>query len=299
MNSIFEKTEEYIYEGNRSCAGCGLSLAFRLAMKALGEKTIIVVPACCFTVYTGVFPFSPIKVPVINTAFETTAAVASGIEAALKVKNKKDINVVGWAGDGGTFDIGLQSLSAACARNANIIYVCYDNEAYMNTGTQGSGATPYKALTTTTPIKGKTHNKKDLIGIIRAHNIPYIATASPSYPQDLFNKFEKAKTIYGTKFIYILSPCPPGWGYETDKTVLLGRLAVQSGLFDLFEIENGILNLTAESKSMLENKKIKKDVSEYLKLQKRFSHINDDDVQLYRNFVNEKWNNYFKMFEKK
>lgn len=284
---------EYILPGNRACSGCALTLAFRTAIKALGKNTILTVPAGCFTVLLGMYPISTASVPILNTAFETTASSASGIIAALKVlKKDKEITVVGWAGDGGTVDIGLQALSAAAERNTNFIYVCYDNEAYMNTGTQRSGSTPQKALTTTTPFTGKKEFKKDMIEIMRAHHIPYIATAVPSYPNDLFKKFVKAKSIEGTKYIHILNPCPPGWGYSTEKTVEIGKMAVKTGMFDLFEIENDIIKFTSETENIFKNKGPKHKVTEYLKSQKRFGILNEKDIELIQNSINAKWEKY-------
>ncbi|HPP87264.1 MAG TPA: thiamine pyrophosphate-dependent enzyme [bacterium] len=275
IKQITELSEqEYLLCGTRACSGCGLAIAYRHALKALGKNTIIVIPACCATVLQGMYPVSSAQVTIVNTAFETTASAAAGIYAGLQAtKNKHNFNVVGWAGDGGTVDIGLQALSAAAERNDNIIYVCYDNEAYMNTGTQRSGATPENALTTTTPLFGKQHKKKDIIKIMEAHNIPYIATCSPAYPVDLYNKFLKAKSIQGFKFIYIFIPCPPGWGFNPAQTIKIGKLAAECGIFELFEIINGEKIYNGITERIKNNKQPKKNPVEYYSLQMRFKNL--------------------------
>jgi len=266
--------EEYLYPGNRACAGCGASLAYRHALKALGSKTIVVVPAGCVTVIHGMYPRTSVNVPVMHTAFETTAACASGVAAAMEVQGRDDVTVVGWAGDGGTVDIGLQALSGAAERNTDFIHVCYDNEAYMNTGTQRSGATPCGVRTTTTPGSGKAEHKKDIIMIMAAHNIPYIATACASYPLDLYEKFLKAKQIKGTRYIHILCPCPPGWGYQPPDSIEVGRAAVLSGVFSLFEIENGRLRFSGSSR-----REPTYDIESYLKAQGRFRSFSEEQIE--------------------
>ena len=210
--------EEYLLKGNAACAGCGAAISLRLLFKALGNKVILIVPACCTTVIQGPYPYTSVKVPLLNIVFEATGAAASGIVAALKKRGIEDVTVVGWAGDGGTADIGIQALSGAAERGTNFIYICYDNEAYGNTGMQRSGATPFGAWTTTTPT-GKREHKKDVPMIMAAHGIPYVATAIPSYPMDFIKKLRKAKEMKGTKYIHILSPCPTGWRYPGSKTV--------------------------------------------------------------------------------
>ncbi len=269
--------EEYIFPGNRTCAGCGAALAYRHALKALGHRTIVVVPAGCVTVLHGMYPRSSVNVPVLHTAFETTGAAASGVVAALEVQGRTDITVVGWAGDGGTADIGIQALSGAAERNTNYIHVCYDNEAYMNTGTQRSGATPSGVRTSTTPGMGKAEPKKDMVLIMAAHQIPYVATACTSYPLDLYAKFIKAKGIQGTKYIHILCPCGPGWGYQPEDTIEMGRLAVRTGIFPLFEIEEGRVRLSGPSR-----REPSYDVESYLKAQKRFRDFTSEQIEAAR-----------------
>ncbi len=269
--------------GNVACQGCGANIAMRHALKALGRDTVITIPACCWTVIDGPFPYSSVGVPNFHTAFATAASTAAGIRAAFDVLGKKP-NVVAWAGDGGTYDIGLGTLSGAAERNDDMIYVCYDNEAYMNTGVQRSSATPLGAWTTTTPVeRPKQSVKKDIISIMAAHRIPYIATASISYVEDLIAKFEKAKNIKGMRFILILSPCPAGWKYSPQLTVKLARLAVQSRVFPLLEIKNGVdwkLNMEITRP---------KPVADYLKLQGRFKHLNAVGIAKIQRNVDRDW----------
>jgi pyruvate ferredoxin oxidoreductase beta subunit len=289
--------EEYLYPGFGGCPGCGSFLALRHVMKALGKKTIFVIPAGCIAATTGLFPKTPFKVPMFETAFETTASLASGVIAALKIKRKEDVTVVGFAGDGGTYDIGIQALSGAAERGENLLYICYDNEAYMNTGTQRSGATPLGATTTTTPIIGKQQHKKDMPLIMVAHKISYVATACSSYPHDLFKKVTKAKEKKGTRYIHILCPCPSGWGFDTKRTVEIGKLAVQSGIWTLYEIEDGTFKLTGPSRGLIDQSK-RKSIREYLKTQGRFSHLTEDKIETLREWVNNQWKNYEKLSRK-
>ncbi len=201
--------DELLTSGNVACAGCGASLSMRLALKGLGKPTVLAVPACCWTIIPGAWPLSIMDVPFFHCAFETTAATISGIKAAYRKRGMDDICVVGWAGDGGTFDIGIQALSGTAERNDDVLYVCYDNEAYMNTGIQRSGATPIGSWTTTTPVKNpKSEQKKDIDAIMIAHKIPYLATATAAYPHDMIAKFKKARSIKGMRFIHLFAACP-------------------------------------------------------------------------------------------
>jgi len=275
-------TQEYILPGNRTCAGCGAALAYRHALKALGPKTIVVVPAGCVTVLHGMYPRASVNVPVLHTAFETTGAAASGVVAALEAQGRDGICVVGWAGDGGTADIGIQALSGAAERNTNYLHVCYDNEAYMNTGTQRSGATPCGVRTATTPGTGKAEQKKDMVMIMAAHGIPYIATACTAYPMDLYEKFVKARTIHGTKYIHILCPCGPGWGFDPADSIGIGKLAVKTGVFNLFEIEAGKLQFNGPSK-----REPTYEVEAYLTPQKRFRKFTEDQIEGTRQWAKE------------
>ncbi len=276
--------EEYMGPGHLACQGCGAALAMRYALKALGPNTSMDFPACCWSVIDGPFPHSSLQVPLFHTAFETAASTAAGVKAGYDMLGKTDVNVVAWAGDGGTYDIGIQALSGAAERNDDIIYVCYDNEAYMNTGIQRSGSTPLKAWTTTTPVKHpEDRPKKRLVDIMAAHRIPYIATVSIAYPEDMVRKFKKAKEIKGTRFILVISPCPPGWKTRPEDTIKLARLAVQTRIFPLLEIYNGL-----EWKLSMDIKK-PVPVLEYLKLQGRFRHLTEEDVKMIQENVDREW----------
>ncbi|NIU38826.1 pyruvate synthase subunit beta [Candidatus Bathyarchaeota archaeon] len=285
--------EEYFLPGNATCAGCGLSIAIRLAYKALGPRTVFVVPACCASVIHSPFPNTAFASPCLNIAFEAAAAAASGVVAAYEKKGVKDVTVLAWAGDGGTADIGIQALSGAVERGTNFIYVCYDNESYMNTGIQRSGSTPYGAWTTTTPT-GKKQHKKDVPLVIAAHDIPYVATACISYPLDFISKLRKAKEIKGPKYIQILTPCPPGWRFATEKTLETGRLAVQTGMWALFEVEHGEFQLSRPSSRLLDKSK-RKSIEEYLKSQGRFRHMTSDDVEALQIWIDRSWEKYKKL----
>jgi pyruvate ferredoxin oxidoreductase beta subunit len=286
-------TEEYLLPGHSACSGCGATVAIRLAQKALGPKTVFVVPACCTSVLQSAFPFTAFDTPCLNIAFEAAAAAASGVVAAYETRGLKDVTVLAWAGDGGTVDIGLQALSGAAERGTNFIYVCYDNEAYGNTGFQRSGSSPYGSKTTTTPT-GKREHKKDVPMIMAAHGIPYVATACISYPLDFVNKLKTAKTIVGTKYIQILTPCPPGWRYSTEKTIEMGRLAVQTGMWALFEIDHGNFTLNPPS-AVLVDKTKRKPIEEYLKDQGRFGQMSPSDINELKRWIDESWEKYKKL----
>jgi pyruvate/2-oxoacid:ferredoxin oxidoreductase beta subunit len=274
---------ELLDSGHLACPGCGAPLAMRLVLKELGEKTIVVLPACCWSIIAGPYPQSSLHVPLYHTAFETAAAVASGIRAALDARGDSETTVMAWAGDGGTFDIGLQALSGAAERNEDFLYVCYDNEAYMNTGIQRSSATPWGAWTTTTPREHpQSTKKKDILAIMAAHRIPYAATASISYPTDLLAKVRKAKSIRGTRFLHILSPCPPGWKTSDEKTIELGRMAVANRIFPLMEVEDGVRwRFTVDSPG--------DPVQPYIRAQGRFRHLGDEDIVWIQSQVNARW----------
>ena len=282
--------EEFVHPGNRACSGCGLSIVYRMGLKALGKNTILVVPPSCLTVLQGLYPVASTKLPCVNVTFASTGAAATGVRAAMKALGKENVNVAAWAGDGGTGDIGIQALSGACERGEEIIYICYDNEAYMNTGVQRSGTTPQGVLTTTTPIKGKLQVKKDVPAIIAAHGIPYVATASAAFPLDLYDKVKKATTISGPKYIHVHTPCPPGWGFESRYTIKVGKLAVETGLFDLYEIENGTFRLTGPSHRILE--KERRPVTDYFATQGRFKSLDAEAVRKIQQQVDAKWAAY-------
>jgi pyruvate ferredoxin oxidoreductase beta subunit len=274
--------EENFAPGHRACVGCGEALAVRQACKALGRNAIVVSATGCMEVVSSPFPETSWRLPWIHTLFENAAAVASGIEAGLEALVKKgkrpaqEIGVVAMAGDGGTSDIGLQALSGALERGHDFLYICFDNEAYMNTGIQRSSSTPYGASTTTAPAGkvsiGQVTWKKNMPAIAAAHNIPYVATACPSYPFDLMAKVKKGVSKPGPAYIHILSVCPTGWRCAPDLTVRIGRLAVETGIFPLYEIENGEYRLSIDPPEL-------RPVQDYFKLQGRFRHLSEDTIK--------------------
>ncbi len=278
-----ELSDQYLHSGHGCCPGCAMPIVMRTVFHTLGDKTIAVITAGCFGTISGTFPISPIKLPAYNTPFPSAGAAGSGVRAALDIKGDTETTVIAIAGDGGTFDIGMQALSAAAERNDDYIYICYDNEAYMNTGIQRSSATPWGAWTTTTPPGNlKSQPKKDIVQIMVAHRVPYVATASIAYPEDFMRKIKKAQETRGFKFIYAFSPCPVGWRFSADLTIRLARLAVQTKIFPLFEVENGeryTLNVEPEGIP----------VGEYLKPQGRFSFLKEGDMERIQENVDREW----------
>lgn len=294
--------EDWLAPGHRACQGCGTVLPLKLALKVLGPNTIAVSATGCMEIISSPFPYTSWKIPWIHVAFENAATVASGIESAIKalkrkgkLPKKEKINVVVFAGDGATFDIGLQFVSGALERGHNFIYICLDNEAYMNTGVQRSGGTPFMAHTTTSPagkvIHGNITWKKNLPGIISAHNIPYFATASPAFYMDYMNKVKKASLVEGPAFIHVYSPCPTGWGSKSEDTIKLCKLIVETRIFPLYEVIDG--------KYYILNRKVDKPkpVEEYLKLQRRFRHLKPEEIALIQNRVNEEYERLVKLCE--
>ena len=285
--------EEYFY-GHKACAGCGGSLAVRAALKVLGPNAVSVLPAGCMSAVGFNFPQLCFSNNSIISTFAGTASMLTGVDAALRARGYKDFTAVGFAGDGGTADIGIQALSGAIDRNDNIIYICYDNEAYMNTGIQKSGLTPFGAKTTTTPaganIHGNIRPKKNMFEIAAAHDIPYAATASIGYLADFIAKVQKASQIQGTKYIHVIAPCPTGWGVAPDATVDIAKEVVDCGLWYLAEYENGTFKLNHKPKEFT-------DVSAYLKKQGRFKHLTDDDIQIITASRDKKWEFIDKNFE--
>jgi len=277
--------QDYFRPGHLGCPGCGAAIAMKFALKALGEKTIVVMAASCASIIAGPYPQSSVKVPVLHTAFATGGAAASGVRAALEMKGDTETTVVSWAGDGGTFDIGFQSLSGAVERNEDCIFVCYDNEAYMNTGVQRSSSTPFGVRTTTTPGQNwKKTRKKNIMETMAAHRIPYAASASIAFPEDLIAKFEKAREKKGgSRFIHIFASCATGWGAPSDMSVKIARLAVQTNIFPLYEIEDGTrytLNFKGDGR-----------VEDYLQTQGRFKHLSKEDISQIQGMVAEVWRN--------
>ncbi|MCX7804168.1 MAG: thiamine pyrophosphate-dependent enzyme [Planctomycetota bacterium] len=275
--------DELFLPGHLGCQGCGGALAMRMVLQAMGPKTMLVIPACCWAIIEGPFPYTGLKVPVLNVPFETAGAAAAGLRAALDAKGKTDIHVLAWAGDGGTYDIGLQSLSGAVERNDNILYVCYDNEAYMNTGVQRSGATPEGSWTTTTPVRTpKDRPKKNMIEILAAHRIPYAATATIAFPDDLAAKVHRAKEIRGARFLLIFAPCPTGWRMDSRYMITISRMAVDCNVFPLYEVFDGDrYHITVEPKGV--------PVREYFQMQGRFRHLGDREIEQAQKRVDFEW----------
>ena len=294
---LITKKEKFA-PGHRACIGCGEALAVRLAFKALGNNIVVANATGCMEIVASQIPYTSWHVPWIHTLFDNTAAVVSGIEAGYKAMKRKgmavtpDMKVVVVAGDGATSDIGLQALSGALERGHDFLYLCFDNEAYMNTGIQRSSATPFGAATTTSPAGKKSIGqftwKKNVPEIVAAHNIPYIATACPSYPFDLMDKVARGIATPGPAYIHILSVCPTGWRSATDTVIKLGRLAVETGMFPLYEVENGQYKMSLDLPQL-------RPVKDYLKLQGRFRHLSDDTINTIQERVEKE---YYQLVEK-
>jgi pyruvate ferredoxin oxidoreductase beta subunit len=261
--------------GHRACLGCGEALAARLVIEATGPDVLVANATGCLEIFTTPWPESAWRIPWVHSLFENTGAVAAGMESALKAQGKST-KVLAFGGDGGTFDIGFQALSGMLERGHSVLYVCFDNEAYMNTGIQRSSSTPHAAMTTTSPPgkerMGKRHLKKDIVSIVAAHHIPYAATASVSYPSDIRKKVRRALAIDGPTFLQIHCPCPLGWGHEGHESIMVARLAVQTGLFPLIELERGGLASAMPIRNI-------RPVTEYLQMQQRFRHLFTDEAR--------------------
>ncbi|MDO8647264.1 MAG: thiamine pyrophosphate-dependent enzyme [Candidatus Diapherotrites archaeon] len=283
-------TEDYIKAGTFACSGCQPVLGIKLALKALGKNTIMVNSSGCMTL-TATYPFTPYKIPWVHNAIENADSTASGIFMGLKRKGlEKKVNILVYAGDGATYDIGFQALSGMFDRFENVIHVCYNNEIFANTGYQRSAATPLFARTTTTPIEKKSRGnlipRKHMAKIMMAHDSPYVATACTSYPLDFMKKVQKASTIYGPKYIELLAPCIPGWILSTEQGRKSGELSVQSGLWPLYELENGKFSVSMQPKMI--------PVKEALKMQGRYAHLNDEEIDEIQEMVNKEWESYNK-----
>ncbi len=303
---IVEKPELFT-SGHRACAGCGPAVALRQIMKATRGPTIVTNATGCMEVVSTIYPYTAWRVPWLHTAFENVAANASGIEAALKAMKRKgvikqNVDVIAIAGDGGTFDIGIQALSGAAERGHDFLYVLYDNEAYMNTGIQRSGGTPLGASTTTSPagklIPGKTQFKKPIADIMVAHDIPYVATATIAYWQDVLMKARKGIEAEGPAFLHVFAPCPRGWRYDTSKTVEIARLAVETCVFPLWEAVDGKYSLSPQSRMVALKPDRKKPIEEYLKMQRRFRHLFSPNFEHVKsdlqNKIDKRWNRLLK-----
>jgi pyruvate ferredoxin oxidoreductase beta subunit len=274
--------DENFAPGHRACVGCAEALAVRLVVKALGKDVIITSATGCMEIVSSPYPTTSWKLPWIHTLFENTGAVASGVEAGWNILQRKGkrplkrVKSVGIGGDGATFDIGIQALSGAWERGHDMLYVCFDNEAYMNTGVQRSSGTPFGATTTTSPSGkmaiGQTRWKKNMPAIAVAHGIPYVATACPSYPFDLMSKIKKAVSIKGPSYVHVLSPCPTGWRMPPNLAVRIGRLAVETGIFPLYEVEEGEYKLSMDFPKL-------RPVTDYLMVQGRFKHLPKDVLE--------------------
>ncbi|MCX8147418.1 MAG: pyruvate synthase subunit PorB [Candidatus Woesearchaeota archaeon] len=289
-------TDEYFAPGHRACAGCGQAIGVRYVLKAAGKNTIISNATGCLEVFSTPYPETSFRLPWIHAAFETAASVAAGIDKALvKMKKRKKVNVLALAGDGGTFDIGLQALSGAAERRHKFTFICFDNEAYMNTGIQRSGATPKYASTTTTPVGKRMHGKiefaKNMPLIMASHGC-YVATASIAFPHDLIKKVKKSFGFEGVSYIQVLCPCVPGWGHASNLTVEMAKLAFKTKIYPLFEIENGILTISNRPSKELP-------VEEFLLKQERFKHLTEKEIEEIQRFVDDQWEKLVKLEESK
>ena len=281
MRYIEYKDEGVFKSGHFACAGCIESLSIRIIVNAVGPDTVAVFPPSCGAIICGGYPNSSLSIPTFHTTLEAAAASASGVKRSLVARGKPDTTVLCLAGDGGTYDIGFQALSSAVERNEDILYVCFDNEGYMNTGGQKSSSTPLQAVTGSTPA-GKLTPKKNIVEILAAHNIPYVATCSAAHSEDFVRKVEKAKNIRGTKVLIVLIPCLAGWGVADNAGIKVTRLAVDSGVFPLYEIEDGV-------KYTLNHTKKTTPVNDYLGAQKRYRHLSEQDVAAIQNGVDTEW----------
>ena len=286
-------SDDELFFGHKACGGCGGALAVRGALKVLGRRSVAVVPAGCMSAVAFNYPQLCFANNAIISTFAGTASMMTGIEAGLRALGKKDFQVVGFSGDGGTGDIGIQALSGAIERNDNVLYICYDNEAYMNTGIQKSTLTPFGARTTTTPVGSKVQGnrsfKKNMFEIVAAHGITYAATASVGYLPDFLNKVEKASKIQGTKYIHVIAPCPTGWGIKTENCIEVAKEVVDCGLWYLAEFENGEFKLNKRPKEFTS-------IDSYIKRQGRFKHMTDEDIENVVKARDQKWNFINKYF---
>jgi pyruvate ferredoxin oxidoreductase beta subunit len=307
---IAEKPDLFL-SGHRACAGCAPATVMRLIMKAARGPTIVTQATGCMEVVSSIYPYTSWATPWLHTAFENAAANASGIEAALKVMKKKgtlkqgQVDVIAIAGDGGTYDIGIQALSGAVERGHDFLFVLYDNEAYMNTGIQRSGGTPLGAATTTSPagtaVPGKLEPKKPIAEIMVAHEMPYVATASPYYWRDLLVKVRKGLEVEGPAFLHVFAPCPRGWRSDPAKSIEYSKLAVESCVFPLWESVNGHCQLSVPSKLIALAPQKKKTVADYLQGQGRFRHLftpqNQKLLEEIQRLTDERWQRLLKKCE--
>ena len=273
--------ESVLCSGHAACPGCIDALSARHVLATIGPDAAAVIPPSCMAIIAGAQPLSAMRIPVYQPSLESSAAAASGLRRALDARGKHDTHVVVLAGDGGTYDIGLQCLSSAAERNENILYVCFDNEGYMNTGAQKSSSTPHFARTGSTPA-GKPSRKKNLIEIMAAHEIPYAATATAGYLPDLVRKVEKAKALRGMRLLVLLVPCLDGWGVPEDQGIALARLAVESGAFPLYEVEDGWRYTLNEPRK-------NRPIGDYLRAQKRYAHLGEAGIDEMQREIDTGW----------
>jgi len=281
MQEQISRPAELLRPGHAACPGCGVAMGMRMVLRSLGSRAVVVVVPSCVAIIAGPYPYASIDLPVFHSAFEVAAPTAAGISNGLKVQGISDIPVLAFAGDGGTFDIGLQSLSGAADRNEDFIYVCMDNEAYMNTGIQVSSATPRFAWTGTSP-RGNTRRKKQIMEIMAAHRIPYAATACIGFPDDLMEKVKRAREMHGTRFIHLLSPCPTGWKMAEHESPKSAVAAVETNIFPLYEITDGLHYSVSHISQDLP-------VETYLNIQGRFKHLGEDEVRAIQAETDRTW----------
>jgi len=267
--------------GHAACPGCIDALSARHVLATIGRDAAAVIPPSCMAIIAGAQPLSAMRIPVYQPSLESSAAAASGLRRALDASGRKDTQVVVLAGDGGTYDIGLQCLSSAAERNENILYVCFDNEGYMNTGAQKSSSTPHFARTGSTPA-GKASRKKNLIEIMAAHDIPYAATATAGFLPDLVRKVEKAKALHGMRLLVLLVPCLDGWGVPEDQGIAVARLAVESGVFPLYEVEDGC-------RYTLNDPQKTRPVRDYLRAQRRYQDLPEHEIASLQQEIDGGW----------
>lgn len=282
MFDIKTEAKGLVSHGVSACAGCGLELIIRNVLEVLGEDTLIVIPPGCSALFCGYGDETALKIGGFQGNLENTAAYAAGIKAGLEMKGNNHTTVLAFAGDGATLDIGIQSLSGMIERGDKVLYICYDNEAYMNTGIQGSSSTPQGASTTTTP-GGKVTSRKDLMQIVIAHRIPYAATASPANMADLKRKVKKAKETEGPAVLHIHTPCPTGWAFHPSKSIEISKAAVDTGAWMLYEYDNGTIKVNYKPKVL-------KPVEEYFKLQGRFKNISKEEISTIRENIEKRFN---------
>lgn len=290
MLKLSSESKGLIAHGVSTCQGCGLEVIIRNVLDVLGDDTVFVIPPGCAAMFSGTGREAVMKIAGIQGNLENTAAIAAGVSNGLRIQGNDHTKVVGFAGDGGTVDIGLQSLSGAMERNEDILYICYDNEAYMNTGIQSSSSTPIGAYTTTTP-GGKPVRQKDFMGIVMAHHVPYAATASIANLPDLRRKVEKAKNVRGTSVLHIQCACPTGWRYPSAKSFQISKAAVTSGAWLLFEFENGKLKINQKPKDL-------GNIKEYIEMQGRFKGMSEDQINAIQSHVKERYEELDKQIKK-